>query len=32
MAEVYAREMPHFLESIGPVPEAMVRHAEELLA
>ena len=32
MAEVYAQEMPHFLESIGPVPEAMVRHAEELLA
>ena len=23
MADVYQREMPHFLESIGPVPEAM---------
>ncbi|MGM9692556.1 MAG: phosphodiesterase [Alloprevotella sp.] len=32
MAEIYAREMPHFLESIGPVPEAVVRHAEDLLA
>ena len=32
MAEVYAREMPHFLESKGHMTEAMVRHAEELLA
>jgi (p)ppGpp synthase/HD superfamily hydrolase len=31
MATVYAREMPHFLASIGPVPQAMVDEAEEML-
>lgn len=32
MAEVYEREMPHFLESIGEVPAAMRAEAERLLA
>ena len=31
MADVYRQEMPHFLESIGPVPEEMVREAQRLL-
>lgn len=32
MAAVYAEEMPHFLEAIGPVPTPMVEEAERLCA
>lgn len=31
MAAVYAAEMPHFLQSIGPVPHEMVEKAESML-
>lgn len=31
MAQVYFKEMPHFLESIGPVPKEMAEHALHLL-
>lgn len=31
MAGVYAQEMPHFLQSIGPVPHEMVEKAESML-
>ncbi len=32
MAEVYRQEMPHFLTSIGPDPQAMVAEAQSVLA
>ncbi len=31
MAKVYAEELPHFLEAIGPVPHEMVEAAEKML-
>lgn len=31
MAKVYAKELPYFLEAIGPVPQEMVEAAEKML-
>ena len=30
MAQIYRREMPHFLASIGPVPDAMAAAAAQM--
>lgn len=32
MHKVYSRELPHFLEAIGPVPQPMVERLKEYLA